>query len=121
MDKVNYSKKQVVPFLGQSDYAKEICKLVDTIANNKSNVLLFGERGTGKLLFAENVHSKCSGNFKNFFILNCRLDDEVFKTKVENLKSSVNMPTEAIWYGWYEKVDVGGGKTLLVPFNFDKT
>ena len=105
MDKVNYSKKQVVPFLGQSDYAKEICKLVDTIANNKSNVLLFGERGTGKLLFAENVHSKCSGNIKNFFILNCRLDDEVFKTKVENLKSELLNPCEDYKSIFFENID----------------
>ena len=89
MNKVNYSKKQVVPFLGQSDYAKEICKLIDTIANNKSNVLLFGERGTGKLLFAENVHSKCSDNFKTFFVINCRWNEDVFRAKLDVLKNDL--------------------------------
>lgn len=89
MNKVNYSKKQVVPFLGQSDYAKEICKLIDTIANNKSNVLLFGERGTGKLLFAENVHSKWSDNFKTFFVINCRWNEDVFRAKLDVLKNDL--------------------------------
>ena len=44
----------------------------------------------------------------------------VKKDQVDELKGSVNVPDGAIWYGWYEKVDVGGGKELLVPFNFDK-
>lgn len=105
MDKVNYSKKQVVPFLGQSDYAKEICKLVDTIANNKSNVLLFGERGTGKLLFAENVHSKCSDNFKTFFVLNCRLNEESFKSKLEKLKNDLLNPSEDYKSIFFENID----------------
>ncbi len=105
MDKVNYSKKQVVPFLGQSDYAKEICKLVDTIANNKSNVLLFGERGTGKLLFAENVHSKCSDNFKTFFVLNCRLNEESFKSKLEKLKNDLLNPSEDYKSIFFESID----------------
>ena len=105
MDKVNYSKKQVVPFLGQSDYAKEICKLVDTIANNKSNVLLFGERGTGKLLFAENVHSKCSDSFKTFFVLNCRLNEESFKSKLEKLKNDLLNPSEDYKSIFFESID----------------
>ena len=44
----------------------------------------------------------------------------VKKEQVDELKASVNIPEDAIWYGWYERVNVGGGKTLLVPFNFDK-
>lgn len=44
----------------------------------------------------------------------------VNKDEVDALKASVDIPTGAIWYGWYEKVNVGGGKELLVPFNFDK-
>lgn len=44
----------------------------------------------------------------------------VEKERVDALKGSVDIPAEAIWYGWYEKINVGGGKELLVPFNFDK-
>lgn len=46
--------------------------------------------------------------------------EKVDRTMVESLKGSVNIPSGALWFGWFEKVNVGGGKTLLVPFNFDK-
>lgn len=44
----------------------------------------------------------------------------VNREQVDSLKGSVNIPDNAIWYGWYEKIDIGGQKGLLVPFNFDK-
>ena len=46
--------------------------------------------------------------------------DTVSREQVNLLKPNVQMPEDAIWYGWYEKVDVGGTEPLMVPFNFDK-
>lgn len=46
--------------------------------------------------------------------------EKVDMSRVDALKEYVHIPDEALWYGWFEKVNVGGGKELLVPFNFDK-
>lgn len=46
--------------------------------------------------------------------------DTVSREQVNSLKPNVNMPENAIWYGWYEKIDIGGTEPLMVPFNFDK-
>ena len=75
--------------MGQSEYAKEICKLIDTVSNNSSNVLLFGERGTGKRLFAESVHLKNNENFQDFFVINCRFYGSEFSNKLNELKNKL--------------------------------
>ena len=105
MDKVNFLKKSVTPFLGQSDYAKEICKLIGTISENKSNVLLFGERGTGKRLFAENVHFCKCGSLKNFFVLNCRFERDVFLQKLNKVQNDLQLPDGDFKSVYFENID----------------
>ena len=68
------------------------------------------------------VHITIDGSdtiLEGFNSFTVKYGDRVNRSQVDDLKASVDMPTDAIWYGWYEKVDVGGGKKLLVPFNFD--
>ena len=68
------------------------------------------------------VHITIDGSdtiLEGFNSFTVKYGDRVDKAQVDALKASVDMPADAIWYGWYEKVDVGGGKKLLVPFNFD--
>lgn len=55
--------------------------------------------------------------FNGFTVL---YGDKVDKDRVDTLKASVNIPDEAIWYGWYEKINIGGGTTVLVPYNFNR-
>ena len=106
MDKVNFLKKSVTPFLGQSDYAKEICKLIGTISENKSNVLLFGERGTGKRLFAEHVHFNKCGNLKNFFVLNCRFERDLFLQKLNKVQNDLQFSDGDFKSVFFENIDI---------------
>lgn len=62
-------EKKVTPFAGQSSFAKEISTLVQTLSQNNASVLLVGEKGAGKRLIAQHIHSKCTGYF---FEINCR-------------------------------------------------
>ena len=71
-------EKKVIPFAGKSSFAKELSTLVQTLSGNNASVLLIGERGTGKRLIAQHIHSavvKSSGTENStgyFFEINCR-------------------------------------------------
>ena len=67
-------EKKVTPFAGQSSFAKEISTLVQTLSGNNASVLLIGERGTGRRLIAQHIHSAAgkSGDSGYFFEINCR-------------------------------------------------
>lgn len=105
MNRINCKKKLVTPFLGQSEYAKEICKLIDTVSNNSSNVLLFGERGTGKRLFAESVHLKNNENFQDFFVINCRFYGSEFSNKLNELKNNLLIQSDSCRTVFFENID----------------
>ena len=68
--------KKVTPFAGQSSFAKEISTLVQTLSQNNASVLLIGEKGAGKRLIAQHIHSSAgkSAGFDAgyFFEINCR-------------------------------------------------
>ena len=91
--------------MGQSEYAKEICKLIDTVSNNSSNVLLFGERGTGKRLFAESVHLKNNENFQDFFVINCRFYGSEFSNKLNELKNNLLIQSDSCRTVFFENID----------------
>ena len=67
-------EKKVTPFVGQSTFAKEMSTLVQTLAGNNASVLLVGEKGTGRRLIAQHIHSAAgkSSDAGYFFEINCR-------------------------------------------------
>lgn len=71
-------EKKVTPFAGQSSFAKEISTLVQTLSGNNASVLLIGEKGTGRRLIAQHIHSHCDGYF---FEINCRSFTELQVTE----------------------------------------
>lgn len=64
--------KNIVPFVGESPFAKEIKALIQTLSTNNSSVLLIGERGTGKRLIAQHIHYSIAKSFGYFFEVNCK-------------------------------------------------
>jgi len=67
-------EKKVTPFAGQSTFAKEISSLVQTLSQNNASVLLIGEKGTGRRLIAQHIHSAAgkTSDAGYFFEINCR-------------------------------------------------
>ena len=69
-------EKKVTPFAGQSTFAKEISTLVHTLSQNNASVLLIGEKGAGKRLIAQHIHSAAGKSVDAgagyFFEINCR-------------------------------------------------
>ena len=61
-----------IPFLiGKSSKIQELVMLVEQIAPTDCNVLIFGETGTGKELFARAIHHLSGRAEKRFLAINC--------------------------------------------------
>jgi two-component system response regulator PilR (NtrC family) len=57
--------------IGQSSKMQELFRLVPRIAQNNSNVLITGESGSGKELFASALHNLSDRKGNNFVTINC--------------------------------------------------
>lgn len=57
--------------IGKNAKMQRLFSLVDRIANTKANVLLTGESGVGKDVFAKLVHKKSSQDLEKFVPINC--------------------------------------------------
>ncbi len=57
--------------VGQSPAMQEIYAIVEAVSQNKSNVLIWGENGTGKELVARAIHAKSPLAAKPFVAINC--------------------------------------------------
>ena len=62
--------------VGQSAFVQELKKISLVLCKNNSCVLLKGEKGTGKRLFANLVHIQGKNNPEDFFELDCRVYSE---------------------------------------------
>jgi DNA-binding NtrC family response regulator len=57
--------------IGKSSSMREIYQVIEAVSQNKSNVLLSGENGTGKELVARTIHNKGSLASQPFLAINC--------------------------------------------------
>jgi DNA-binding NtrC family response regulator len=57
--------------IGKSPRMQEIYQVIEAVSQNKSNVLLSGENGTGKELVARTIHAKGPLSGKPFLAINC--------------------------------------------------
>jgi len=59
------------PIIGKSLRMQEIYQVIESVSQNKSNVLISGTNGTGKELVARTIHDKGPLAAKPFFAVNC--------------------------------------------------
>ena len=57
--------------IGQSDKMQEVFRLVESVADSDSTILINGETGTGKGLIAKAIHNKSHRKDKPFIQINC--------------------------------------------------
>lgn len=67
----NYARYNIEDVIGESKAIVEAKALARTAANHKSNVLLTGETGTGKEIFAHAIHNLSSQSASPFVAINC--------------------------------------------------
>jgi two-component system, NtrC family, response regulator HydG len=69
--------------IGESEVIKNIVKLAERAAKSGSNILLEGETGTGKELFAEFIHKNSNNAEKPFVAINCAsLPDQLIESEL---------------------------------------
>jgi PAS domain S-box-containing protein len=70
--------------IGESDSIKSVINLAKIFSNNDENILIHGETGTGKELFAQSIHNYSNRRNNPFVALNCAtlpselIDSELF-------------------------------------------
>ena len=57
--------------IGRSAQMREVFKLIGSVANTRTNVLIQGESGTGKELVAKAIHYNSSYRGEPFIVINC--------------------------------------------------
>ncbi len=65
------NQKEIFPIIGESVEIKLLFEKIKKIANTPTNVLLLGETGTGKELFARAIHESSYRKKKPFVAINC--------------------------------------------------
>lgn len=69
--------------IGESEPIKKLLRLAEKAAKSESNILLEGETGTGKELFAEYIHKNSNRNNKPFVAINCAsLPDQLIESEL---------------------------------------
>jgi DNA-binding NtrC family response regulator len=74
--------------IGKSQQIQEIFELIPKVASADSNVMIYGEEGTGKSLLAKTIHLRSSRQHQPYVSLNCYgLTDDAIKSELFGEKS----------------------------------
>ncbi len=77
------SKKHSEKIIGDSKSLTRVLTLANKAAQSDSNVLVEGETGTGKELFAEYIHKQSTRKDKPFVVINCAsLPDQLIESEL---------------------------------------
>ncbi|SHM67044.1 arginine utilization regulatory protein [Caldanaerovirga acetigignens] len=101
--------------IGKSQKIRELVCLLKKVAGTTSSVLIYGETGTGKELFAQSIHSESPRRNKPFIAQNCAalpetlLESLLFGTTKGSFTGAEDRP------GLFEQAD--GGTLLLDEIN----
>ncbi len=76
-DKVSYLVEEqqkeytIDNIIGRSSQMREVFKLIGSVANTRTNILIQGESGTGKELVAKAIHFNSPYRAEPFIVINC--------------------------------------------------
>ncbi len=77
------NKKHSANIIGQSKSIQRVLNLSVKAAQSDSNILIEGETGTGKELFAEYIHKQSNRKDKPFVVINCAsLPDQLIESEL---------------------------------------
>ncbi len=98
--------------IGESPAITEVISLTERAAKSDSNILLEGETGTGKELFAELVHKKSNRNEKPFVAVNCAsLPDTLIESELFGYEKGAFTDAKTSKQGL---VEIANGGTLFL-------
>ncbi len=98
--------------IGKSTAIKDLISLTERAAKSDSNILLEGETGTGKELFAEFVHKHSNRNEKPFVAVNCAsLPDALIESELFGYEKGAFTDAKTSKQGL---VEIANGGTLFL-------
>ena len=98
--------------IGDSEPIKNLCKLAERAAKSESNILLEGETGTGKELFAEFIHKNSNRTDKPFMAINCAsLPDQLIESELFGYEKGAFTDAKTSKQGL---VEIANGGTLFL-------
>jgi len=69
--------------IGRSSQMREVFKLIGSVANTRTNILIQGESGTGKELVAKAIHYNSSWSDEPFIVINCSaISDTILESEL---------------------------------------
>lgn len=115
MDKVQNQTQSIQPknqgfekVLGKSKQIKEVISLAQKVAKTDTTVLLTGETGTGKEVFANAIHQESKRASKNFVAVNCAtFSREILESELFGHKSGAFTGATKDKKGLFEEADGG--------------
>ncbi|MBM4170995.1 MAG: sigma-54-dependent Fis family transcriptional regulator, partial [Ignavibacteria bacterium] len=98
--------------IGESESIKNILSLAQKAAKSNSNILLEGETGTGKELFAEFIHKQSAKSNKPFVAINCAsLPDQLIESELFGYEKGAFTDAKSSKQGL---VEIANGGTLFL-------
>lgn len=108
--KINFTFPSSI--VGESESIKNILNLADRAAKSDSNILLEGETGTGKELFAEFIHKNSDRAEKPFVAINCAsLPDQLIESELFGYEKGAFTDAKTSKQGL---VEIANGGTLFL-------
>ncbi|MBU2494071.1 MAG: sigma-54 dependent transcriptional regulator [Bacteroidetes bacterium] len=105
-EKINQNTPHQI--IGESRQIKEIINLAERAAKSDSNILLEGETGTGKELFAEFIHKNSERNDKPLVAINCAsLPDQLIESELFGFEKGAFTDAKASKQGLVEIANRG--------------
>ncbi len=100
--------KKPPKIIGESDLMKNVLGLAEKGAKSDSNILLQGETGTGKEMFAEYIHECSNRNDKPLVVINCAsLPDQLIESELFGYEKGAFTDAKASKQGLVEIADGG--------------
>ncbi|MBV1758705.1 MAG: sigma-54 dependent transcriptional regulator [Dethiosulfatibacter sp.] len=98
--------------IGKSPKIQGIFTLVDRIANSKATVLITGESGVGKEVFARLIHNKSDRKNEKFVVINCgAIPETLIESELFGFEKGSFTGADKTKTGKFEQAD--GGTILL--------
>lgn len=98
--------------IGDSEPIKNLSRLAERAAKSESNILLEGETGTGKELFAEFIHKNSNRTDKPFVAINCAsLPDQLIESELFGYEKGAFTDAKTSKQGL---VEIANGGTLFL-------
>jgi len=101
------------PFVAESENMKELCRSAHKVSNIGSTVLITGETGTGKEVFASYIHSVSSRRDHDFIVVDCTsLPESLMESELFGYEKGTF--TGALTHGKKGLIESADGGTLFL-------